>query len=255
MSNFDQYIDKERLQDLLADTTGKGVKVGIIDTGVESTHKHLGTSMKGIYDVVHQGRGKFKTEKVDEGEDFVGHGTACAGIIHDIAPDAELYSVRVIGSGLGDTTDRLLEGFRFALDQDWPILNLSLGTNKFNRPLFQLAEDACYKGKIIIASKDNQRNKVGYPAALSAVLAVDMEHFENAMEFRYRLGQKVEVEAKGIYVNAPSPGGGYQLYTGTSFACPHVSAITARLMEKIDGLTSFQLRTILAALGDTNEKK
>jgi len=250
MTRFDQYIDKECLREILTGATGRGVKVGIVDTGVESTHEYLETSVKGNYDVVPTGHGGYRNEEMEKGEDFVGHGTACAGIIHHIAPDAELYSVRVIGSGLGDTTDRLLQGVRFALDQDWPILNLSLGTNRFNRELFQLAEEACYNGKIIIASKDNQRNKVGYPAALSAVLAVDMEHFENALEFHYHLGQQVEVEAKGIYVNAPSPGGGCQLYTGTSFACPHVSAITARMMEKIEGLTTFQLRTILAALGN-----
>lgn len=252
MAGFEDYLDGARIRELLANTTGKGVSVGILDTGVESAHPDLGDSVKLNYDVLPEGGG-FKVKEAEEGTDFVGHGTACAGIIRSLAPDAELYSVRVIGSGLGDTADKLIEGFRFAIEQDWPILNLSLGTSQFNREVWKLAEKAHYDGKIVIAAKDNQRGKVGYPAALACVIAVEMEHFEDALAFQYRNGEQVELEAKGIYVDAPSPGGGRQLYTGTSFACPHISAIAARLFEAIDGLTSYQLRTILSALGKKEE--
>lgn len=248
MGEFDSFLDCDRLRAVMGGATGKGVKVCILDTGVDSSHPHLGDSVKGCYDVVPTGDGKFETREVTEGDDCMGHGTACAGIIHDLVPDAELYSVRVIGSGLGDTTEKLLAGVGFALQQDWPILNLSLGTQQFNRQLFRMVERASYDGKILVASKDNQQGKVGYPAALSAVLGVDMNHFEDVLDFRYRMGEEVEIEAKGIYIKAPSPGGGYELYTGTSFACPAVAGIAARFMEKIDGLTAFQLRAVLAVM-------
>jgi subtilisin len=252
MAGFEKFLDMEHLREVMTSATGKGVKVAILDTGVESSHPHLGDCVKACYDVVpnSSGSGGFETKLIDEGNDFMGHGTACAGIIHDLVPEAELYSVRVIGSGLGDTSDKLIEGVKFALEQDWPIINLSLGTQQFNRQLFRLAERASYDGKILIASKDNQHGKVGYPAALSAVIGVDMDHFDDVLQFRYRMGEEVELEAKGIYIKAPSPGGGYELYTGTSFACPAVAGIAARFMDRIEGLTSFQLRTVLAAMAE-----
>jgi minor extracellular serine protease Vpr len=58
----------------------------------------------------------------------------------------------------------------------------------------------------------------------------------------------VELVARGIYVRAPKSGGGYQLFTGTSFACPHVTAIVARLLSLNPALTPFQVKTILHAL-------
>jgi len=248
MAGFETFLQMDALREVMTSATGKGVKVAILDTGVESSHPHLGDCVKACYDVVPKSSGGFETKLLDKGNDFMGHGTACAGIIHDLVPEAELYSVRVIGSGLGDTSDKLIEGVQFALEQDWPIINLSLGTQQFNRQLFRLAERAVYDGKILIASKDNQHGKVGYPAALSAVIGVDMDHFEDVLQFRFRMGEEVELEAKGIYIKAPSPGGGYELYTGTSFACPAVAGIAARFKDRIEGLTSFQLRTVLAAM-------
>jgi len=249
MASFESFLDMAALREVMTSATGEGVKIGILDTGIESAHPHLGDSVKACYDIGPKpGGGGFAINKLDEGNDFMGHGTACAGIIHDLVPDAELYSVRVIGSGLGDTTEKLVEGVRFALEQDWQIINLSLGTQQFNRQLFRLAERASYDGKILIASKDNQHDKVGYPAALSAVLGVDMEHFDDVLTFRYRKGMEVEIEAKGIYIKAPSPGGGYELYTGTSFACPQMAGIAARFASRIEGLTLFQLKTLLAAM-------
>lgn len=95
---------------------------------------------------------------------------------------------------------------------------------------------------------------VGYPAAFSSVLGVDMKHYTDPMMFRYVNNHKVEVNAKGIYVEAPAAGGGTQWYTGTSFACPHVSGMAARLRQTMPGLSMPQLRLALLCLSnDTAE--
>jgi subtilisin family serine protease len=66
--------------------------------------------------------------------------------------------------------------------------------------------------------------------------------------FGFRIGRPVELAARGIYVRAPRTGGGYQLWTGTSFACPHVTALVARLLSLNPALTPFQIKTLLHVL-------
>ncbi len=81
----------------LGGSTGKDVKVCVLDSGVEPDHPRVGHLAGAVVDPSRRGRRPGREE--DTEGDLCGHGTACAGVIHGIAPDAELYSVRVLGSG------------------------------------------------------------------------------------------------------------------------------------------------------------
>lgn len=246
--NFDEVLDKELLRKCLATGTGKGVKIGVLDSGIESDLPELNGCVKESYEVVQRSRTSAHVTKLDVGKDVIDHGTACAYIIHQLAPDAELYSVRVIGATHSSTSLKLLTALDFAIKQKWDILNLSLGTESQYAELASLADDAYYQGMIWVAAKDNKRHKIGYPAGLSSVVAVDMDFFESPLDFRFHKDRVIEAEACGVYVDAPEPGGGWQQFTGTSFACPQITGITARLREHFPNLTSFQLKTALSVL-------
>ena len=246
--SLDRWLDKSSLLKLLESGTGKGVKVGVLDTGVDCSHPDLVGKISRNYEVVPARRG-FQVEERDAGEDSIGHGTACAGIIHRLAPDAEIFSLRVIGKTQRDTSGKLLTALDFAIGQKWDVLNLSLGTESHPIELQQLAARAYYAGQLVVAAKDNRPKRIGYPAEFSSVVAVDMDHFDDPLKFRFDPNQPCEVEASGIYVEAPCPGGGYQSYTGTSFACPHVAAMAARLRESIPDLKAFELKAVLSTLG------
>lgn len=246
--DFDEVVDSGRLAECLASGTGRGVRVGILDSGVASDLPELHGRVAGNYEVRERRSGKPTIVPRDRGEDVIDHGTACAYIVHRHAPDAELHSVRVIGRGHNSTSQRLLAALEFAVDQGWDILNLSLGTESSYEELARLADKAYYRGILWIAAKDNKRNKVGYPAGLASVVGVDMDYFEDPGVFRFHPGRVTEVEASGVYVDAPTPSGGWQQFTGTSFACPQVAGIAARLREHFPDLTPFQLKTALAAL-------
>ena len=250
---FDQILDQDRLRECLESGTGKGVRVGILDSGVASELPELGGRVKGNYEVVEQRHGKPQVVKRDVGKDVIEHGTACAYIIHQHAPDAELHSIRVIGPSHNSTSQKLLATLEFAVEKKWDILNLSLGTESSYEQLARLADKAYYQGMLWIAAKDNKRNKVGYPAGLASVVGVDMDFFEDPMHFRFHSGQVTEVEACGVYVDAPTPTGGWQQFTGTSFACPQVTGIAARLREHFPDLTPFQLKAALASLRENQE--
>ncbi len=83
------------------------------------------------------------------------------------------------------------------------------------------------------------------------MLGVNLEGFEDPESLRYDWGNTIELVARGVYVEAPAMGGGTQLYTGTSFACPHVSGLMARMVSVYPGLSAFEARFILSLLAST----
>lgn len=250
---FDQILDRDRLRECLETGTGKGVRVGILDSGVASGLPELNGRVVSNYEVVERRHGKPSISRLEEGKDVIEHGTACAYIIHQHAPDAEMHSIRVIGASHSSTSQKLLAALEFAVEQQWDILNLSLGTESSYEQLARLADQAYYQGMIWIAAKDNKRNKVGYPAGLASVVGVDMDFFEQPSQFRFHAGKVIEVEACGVYVDAPTSNGGWQQFTGTSFACPQVTGIAARLREHFPDLTPFQLKAALASLRENQD--
>lgn len=240
-------FDKSVLQSVLDNGTGKGVRIAMLDTGADEDHPQLSGWIKASYEL-ERSNGGYECVAA-KGTDEVGHGTACAGIIKRIAPEAELHSVKVIGAGARGSSDELLQGLRWAIENRMNVISASLGTldHRSREKISDLADQAYYRGIAVVAAANN-RGQVAYPANLSSVLAVDSEAMENALDCRYRLNTAIELEANGIYVEAPSPGGGTKFYTGTSFACPHASGIVARILSMHPDLQPFEVRTVMRRL-------
>ena len=184
-----------------------------------------------------------------KGIDFDEHGTGTAGIIHSIAPEAKLFSLCVLGRSRDDGLKKLIAGLRFAAEQDsWDIINCSLGTEIDSDEVREICEDSVRRGKIVLAAKDNRQDVNGFPASYDSVIGVDYDHFDSPFDFRYFPDRDIEVEASGIYIEAPSALGGMQTYTGTSFACPQIAGIAARMKEAIPDLDAVHFREILQEL-------
>jgi len=253
--SIDDLINIEKLREIAASGTGAGVRVAILDTGVDDRHPDLIDAVCDTRAIVRQGP-RYSCVPVSDG-DPVGHGTACAGIINSLAPKAEIHSIRVMGRNAAGTLEQLTQGIRYAIEQKYDIVNLSLGTlQKRNLiAMHELIDQAYFQGQIVVAAANNQR-RISYPAQFASLVAVDNQAFDDPAQFLYKLGQPVELVARGIYVKAPAPGGGYRWYTGTSFACPHISGIAARLKSEMPQLTSFQLKSLLWCLrsDDSNSK-
>jgi subtilisin family serine protease len=224
---------------------------------VDVTHPDLKGAVVRSVEVVPQGPGlvcrEVAAEKLPAAAlDPVGHGTACAGIIHELAPAARLISVRVIGASAAGTGEQFVRGLQWVLDQRNPpiqAVNLSLGTlqDRFAMPLRRLVDQAYFQGIVLVAAGNNM-GQPSYPAVFASLLAVDNQSYPDPTTFEFRTGRPVELSARGIYVRAPKSGGGYQLWTGTSFACPHIAGLVARLLSLNPALTPFQVKTLLHAL-------
>ena len=181
-----------------------------------------------------------------------GHGTACAGIIHGIAPEAELYSIRVLGRKLSGKGNIFTAGIRWALDNNMQVVNMSLGTP--NREYFsrfhELVDEAYYR-RIILVTAANNMPVVSFPSLYATVISAacyDGVSGDDPLEFYCNPTPPVEFGAKGIDVSAAWLGGGHMTVTGNSFAAPHMTGIVALLLAKHPDLTPPQIKTVLGAV-------
>jgi subtilisin len=235
--------------------TGRGVSVAVVDSGIDTEHPDLkGKVRDSVEAVIENGRIDFRPSTSG---DQAGHGTACAGIIASVAPDAELYSVKVLGPKASGTGDMFLVGLDYAIKQKFRIINLSLGTTKrdFFAPLHDLL-DRAYQAGCVVVSAANNLPYPSYPSIFSSsVVSVIKRAGGDPFNFGYRFGQVIELVAPGVEVTTTWPGGGYRQLTGNSFACPYIVGIIALIVEAYPNLTPFQVKSILYTVAQRNRER
>jgi subtilisin family serine protease len=235
--------------------TGRGVRVAVVDSGIDTQHPDLiGKIKESVEAVPEEGRINFHPSTSG---DQAGHGTACAGIITSIAPDVELYSVKVLGPNASGSGDMFLVGLDYAIKQKFQVVNLSLGTTKrdYFGPLHDLLDRAYHAGCIIVAAANNLPYP-SYPSIFSSSLvSVVKRAGGDPFNFGYRYGHVIELVAPGVQVQTTWPGGGYRQLTGNSFACPYIAGIIALILEAYPDLTPFQVKTILYAIARRNQER
>lgn len=242
-------------ESLWAGRTGRGVRVAVVDSGIDTEHPDLkGKVRESVEAVAEDGKIEFRPSTSG---DQAGHGTACAGIIASVAPDAELYSVKVLGPKASGSGDMFLVGLDYAIKQKFQIINLSLGTTKrdFFAPLHDLL-DRAYQSGCIVVSAANNLPYPSYPSIFSSsVVSVVKRPGGDPFNFGYRYGQVIELVAPGVEVTTTWPGGGYRQLTGNSFACPYMVGIIALIKEAHPNLTPFQVKSILYTVAQRNREK
>jgi len=228
----------------LGGATGKGIKVCVLDSGVELGHPAVGV-VAGATAISLDENGETIAEPDTEG-DLCGHGTACAGVIRSIAPEAEIYSVRVLGAGFTGSGKVLLAGLRWAVEQDYDVINMSLSTTKkaFSELLRDIADIAYFKRTLLVASAHNMPVE-SFPWRFSSVISVGSHEEDDPLVFYANPDPPVEFFARGVNVEVAWLGGSTITATGNSFATPAISAIAALVLSKHARLTPFQLKSVL----------
>ena len=227
-------------------TKGKGVKVAVLDTGIDFTHPDLKSNIAAYESFVTDERGN-KLDPMDAN----GHGTHCAGIIAacqnnegvvGMAPEATIYSGKVMNDqGRGGIAEAI-KGVRWAIEQDVDVISMSLGA-LWHMPQFQAEiNKAANKGIIVVAATGNEAiSQKNYPAAYDNVIAVGAIDGEGLTTFS-NYGTWMDVAAPGEDILSTVPGG-YTYMSGTSMACPLVSGIVALMLENNDTLISTNNKT------------
>jgi len=224
-------------------STGAGVRVCVLDSGVEQAHPLVGSLARSV--AVLREEGELRVVDDDEG-DLCGHGTACAGIIRAIAPDCELTSARVLGAGYTGGGEILLAGLAWAVEQGFDIVNMSLSTTKRNfvERLHELADRAYFRRTILVASAHNMPVE-SFPWRFASVISVGSHEESDPLAFYYNPSPPVEFFARGVDLDVPWLGGATLRSTGNSFATPHITGIAALVLAKHRDLTPFQLKSVL----------
>jgi subtilisin len=225
-------------------STGKGVRVCILDSGVEADHPMVG-ELEGAV-AVEVGPEKAISVVEDAEGDLCGHGTACAGIVRSIAPDATIFSVRVLGAGFTGSGTALLGGLRWAVEEGFDVINMSLSTTKsqFAGMLHEVADRAYFRRTVLVASAHNMPVE-SYPWRFSSVISVGSHEEADPLTYFYNPNPPVEFFARGVDVEVAWLGGTRARSTGNSFATPHMSGVCALILGKHPELTPFQLKSTL----------
>jgi len=240
----------EQARSSLHSGKGASIKIAVIDSGVEGSHPLLqGLTLADDVAIIEQGQQIAAV--AGEGRDVYGHGTAIAGIIRQLAPEAEIGSFRVLGEHLRARTLIIREGARQAMERGYHILNCSFGCGRDDQVLLykDWIDEAYNLGRHIVASCNNENFlKREWPGHFPSVTTVSFTHCADAEHFYCRLGQLVEFAARGQDIEVAWTGGGQKKVTGSSFAVPHVSALLARLLSGWPTLTPLQAKSLLHTL-------
>jgi subtilisin len=225
-------------------STGADVSVCILDSGIERGHPLVGSVERAV--AVSVGEGGATVVEEDAEGDLCGHGTACAGIVRSFAPDCALVSTRVLGAGYTGSGSVLLAGLRWAVEQGFRVVNMSLSTTKheFAALLHELADSAYFRRTVIVASAHNMPVE-SFPWRFSSVISVGSHESPDPFEFFYNPSPPVEFFARGVDVEIAWLGGGTIRASGNSFATPHLAGLCALILGKHPELTPFQLKSVL----------
>ncbi len=228
--------------------TGAGVKVAVVDSGVDAGHPRVGGIAGAIAFELDPAAELGYVEREGAHEDLVGHGTACAAIIRALAPDVEIHSVRVLGANLKGRGALLHAGVAWSVDHGMHVANLSLSSKSDTMfgPLHEIADEAYFSGTVLVCAANNLPGPT-YPSQYASVVSVAARPGHEEMALAYNAHPPVEFGARGIDVDVAWADHGSITATGNSFAAPHVTGMVALMRSKHPWLTPFQVKAVLQA--------
>jgi subtilisin family serine protease len=241
LSSTQYAVVKMHLPEAHRISTGQGVVVAIIDSGIDGAHPELAGSIADAFDVVD---GVARPDK---------HGTAIAGIIGahanlmGVAPGAKLLAIRAFAGeggklGAGDTTDHIVRSIDWAHQRGARVVNMSF-TGPRDPLLSRELRAGTEKGMVFIAAAGNDGPNAA--AADDNVIAVTASDAADKLYPAANRGPHICLAAPGVNVLAAAPSGGYEFKSGTSLAAAHVSGAVALLLQSRPDLSPKAMRTIL----------
>lgn len=237
-----------------SENRGGGVKVAIIDSGIDYIHPDLKTNYVDGYDFVNN-----DTDPMDDD----GHGTHVAGIVAaednesgvvGVAPEAKLYALKVLEGGSGYWDD-IIAAIQWSVDNSMQVVNMSLGGTGIS-DVEIACQNAYDEGILLVAAAGNSGNPPGKgdniidPAGYASVIALAATDKSDKRARWSSTGPDLELSAPGVAINSTLLGGGYGEKSGTSMASPHVAGSAALVWVANPGWSNNTVRTQLQSTAD-----
>lgn len=231
MNRLDPSLDEVRAA--LESGTGAGVRVAIIDSGIDAGHPGLaGLRLRDSVAILEE-RGRLVVRD-DDGMDVYGHGTGVASVLLRTAPGVEVGSFRVLDARNLSRAEVIRQGVREALGRGYHIINCSFGSKGGVRTIMTFKEwvDECWlRGVHVVAACNNYSlYEPEWPGHFASTLTVSMARTESEYFF-YRPGHLVQFSAQGENVEVAWLDRRFERRTGSSFAVPRVTGWLARLIS------------------------
>ncbi|RZU54317.1 type VII secretion-associated serine protease mycosin [Krasilnikovia cinnamomea] len=247
---------------------GSGVRVAVLDSGVDAQHPQLQGRVDTGLDMLRGNR--------DARQDCVGHGTGVASIIagrrvdgvpfHGLAPRATIVPVRISEQETidGRTVGDFVSPEKFAQAIDWAsdprrgnaqVINLSVVMIKEEPAVHEAVDRALRRGVVVVAAVGNAggaqgANPTPYPAAYDGVIGVGSIGPDGLRAEDSQHGRYVTVMAAGVGVTMAAPRSGHAAGNGTSFAAPFVAATAALLKQRFPDLSPGEITRRILATAD-----
>ena len=249
-------------------TKGNGVRVAVLDTGVDARHPNLKANVK---------KGVSFVENVTSDHDDNGHGTHCAGIIaanlpsgkrrgnnwiYGVAPEASIVPVKVLNYNGDGLLSAILSGLEWCLHNKIDIVSMSfrIPSNSQSYALEQACMTLWKRGLLLVAATGNDRQDkkgtggkrltVGYPAKYDSVLGIGATDRLGTIAPFSNTGKGVDLVAPGVGILSTYRDNRYRELSGTSQACPHVAGVAVLLKSYRRELSNENIRNVLLGTAD-----
>jgi len=249
----DADIDAPEAWDVITGTTE--VMIAVIDTGVDYTHEDLDDGR------VRTDIDKDYVNDDDDAMDDHGHGTHVAGTIaaetnNDVGVagvmwQAQILPLKVLNNRGWGSSDDIASAIRYAADQGAEVINMSLGGPLCSQTVADAVNYAYFDGGVVIvAAAGNNGGSISYPAKHDPVLAVGATDHNDHRAYFSNFGDELDVVAPGVTIFSTVPNDGYDAFSGTSMASPHVAGVVGLLLAQRPDLSNGQVREILRQSAD-----
>lgn len=240
--------------------TGRGIKIGILDEGVDMSHMDLIQNISSL---------SFDTETgTSPAKLYADHGTHCAGIaaavrnngvqIAGVAPDAKIVSISNTLEASANSRLKRADGIVWAYKNGVDVISNSWGSSTKHAAINEAIEAAFKYGRegkgcvIVFAAGNSGTGSVSYPANCNEkILVVGAINANGTRAYFSQYGEKLDVVAPGVNILSTVPGNGTESWQGTSMACPHAAGLAALVLERNPSLTVSQVCNLI----EKNTKK
>ncbi len=242
------WISPEQAASAMRSGRGQGIRIAVLDSGVEWDHPDLAGVRVADDLAIEENMGILEAGPGGR-TDVFGHGTAVASIIHEVAPEAEIGSFRVLDVQNQSQSEMICFGARLALERGYHILNCSFGARLKSQVLMfkDWVDDAYLAGIHVVAACNNDDfRKPEWPGDFTSVITVNMlDTPQRDMIFRNPPGTLVEFATLGVNVTVPWKDGLRREATGSSFAAPRAAGLLARILSVFPRISPLQAKSLL----------
>ena len=232
------------------ETMGEGIKVGVIDTGVDVNHIDLRDRIK-----------KYRNFTKEDFYDYNGHGTHVCGTIGasknnigivGVAPRCSLFVAKAFSKDGTCEESSIISALKWLISEKVDVINMSFAADNFTKEYYEVIKESDKNNIVMVAAAGNEGdNRIGYPAKFKEIICVGAVDYDKKKSYFSSTGDRIDVSAAGSDILSCYPGGRYAVISGTSMATPVITGcialIKAKGLKRLKrNLTPEEIKLILA---------